>query len=254
MLENRVIPCLLLEERRLIKTTRFRKPRYVGDPINVVRILNEKEVDELLILDVAASRRGRPPDYEYIEDFVGECFIPVCYGGGVKTAEDARRLFHMGIEKVSISTAAFEQPGLVEEMASLFGSQSVVVCVDVLRRSFGGYEVRVTGGSRRTGLQPGDWSREMEERGAGEVIVNAIHRDGTMKGYDLDLIQEVTQSVSIPVVACGGAGDLGDLSRAVLEGGASAASAGSKFVYHGKNHAVLINYPGREELKALFRA
>jgi cyclase len=249
----RVIPCLLLHKGGAYKTVEFRNPRYVGDPINAVRILNEKEVDELLLVDIDATVEGREPRYEQVEDIVGEAFMPVAYGGGVTSVEQMRRLFALGVEKVFTSSASLASPDLVSEASALFGSQSIGVALDLKRgRAKAAPTVVTHNAKKKTGLAPAKAARLMEEHGAGELLVNSVDRDGTMAGYDLDAIREVAEAVSIPVVALGGAGALGDLVRAVRVGGASAAAAGSLFVFTGVHRAVLITYPAQAELEQLF--
>jgi cyclase len=249
----RVIPCLLLHKGGLYKTVEFKNPRYVGDPINAVRILNEKEVDELLLVDIDATVEGREPRYDQVEDIVGEAFMPVAYGGGVKSVAQMHRLFALGVEKVFTSAAALAAPSLVSDAASRFGSQSIGVTLDLKRGRAGAEPVVVTHNSRKkANLAPIEAARLMEEHGAGELLVNSVDRDGTMSGYDLGAIRQITQAVSIPVVALGGAGSLDDLSRAAREGGASAAAAGSLFVFTGVHRAVLITYPAQTEIERLF--
>ena len=245
----RVIPVLLLAEDGLVKTVRFKDPTYVGDPINAVRIFNEKEVDEIAVLDIRATREGRGPDLARVRELAGECFMPLCYGGGIRTVAHARRLFAIGIEKVLINTAAEESPALVTATAADFGSQSVMVGVDVGRDWLGRPRVYTRGGTRNTGRDPVEYAREMAERGAGEIFLNVIDRDGTMAGFDLELVGAVSSAVSIPLIACGGAGSVADLSAAVAAG-ASAVAAGSLFVFAGPRRAVLINYPSAVELRA----
>ena len=251
MYRARVIPCLLLRGQGLVKTVRFTQPTYIGDPINAVKIFNDREVDELAFLDITATREHRDPSFDQVRDIASECFMPVCYGGGIRTVDHARRLFSLGVEKVLINTAAAESPGLVTEIANDFGSQSVMVGVDVKRDWLGRQRVFVRCGRTSTGRAPVPYAREMADRGAGEVMLNAIDRDGTMAGFDLDLIREVSGAMSIPLVACGGAGSLADLSAAVAAG-ASAVAAGSLFVFAGPRRAVLINYPSAAELRAAF--
>jgi cyclase len=253
MIPVRVIPCLLLKGDGLVKTVRFSNPRYVGDPRNAVKIFNEKEVDELVLLDVDATRNGQAPRFRMIEEIVSEAFMPVAYGGGVRNVEDAARLLSIGIEKIIICTAAAEVPGLVEQAASHFGSQSVVVAIDVKPGAGGTREAYVRNGTGRTGLSALELALEAEKRGAGEIMLNSIDRDGTMEGYDLDLIRSVSSRVRVPVIASGGAGSIDDLGKAVREGGASAAAAGSLFVFKGKYRAVLINYPTQSILRSIFK-
>lgn len=251
MLRGRIIPSLLLRGRGLVKTVKFVDPKYVGDPVNAVRIFNEKEVDELLLLDVGATKTGKPPQFDLIAEIAQECFMPLAYGGGVRDCESMSKLFNLGIEKVAINSAAAENPGLVREASQAFGSQSIVVSIDVKRKWLGGYEVYTEGGTKRTGLDPVAFARRMEAQGAGEILINSIDRDGTMLGYDLDLVSSVSHSVGIPVIACGGAGKIRDLSDAIKLGGASASAAGSMFVFQGKHRAVLISYPEYRELEQL---
>ena len=248
----RVIPVLLLAGDGLVKTVRFREPRYLGDPVNIVRLFNDKEADELVFLDITATREGRGPRFGLVEKIATECFMPLCYGGGVRNVSDVRTLFSTGVEKVSIGTRAIDAPELLGAAAAEFGSQSVIACLDVKRDLLGRHRVYLRGGRAKTGLDPVEAARLAEEAGAGELILHSIDRDGTGAGYDLALVKRVTEAVSVPVVACGGAGKLEDLGRVVAEGGASAAAAGSLFVFHGPHRAVLINYPPYDKLRALF--
>lgn len=252
MLLPRAIPCLLLRGAGLVKTTGFSKPVYVGDPVNAVRIFNEKQVDELVFLDISATPEGRGPDFGLIEEIAGEAFMPLAYGGGVKTLEEIGALFRIGVEKIILNTAAVENPKLVRDAAARFGSQSVVAAIDVKRTLFGRPRARIRGGKKDAGFAPEELARRMEELGAGEILVNDVDRDGTMRGYDLELVARVSGAVSVPVIACGGAGSLEDLRAGVRQGGAGAAAAGSMFVFHGRRRAVLITYPEREDLEALF--
>lgn len=252
MLRNRVIPCLLLSGRGLVKTRRFRDPTYVGDPVNAVRIFNDKEVDELLLLDISATRAGRSPQFDLIEDIAKECFMPLAYGGGVSDCATIGKLFGLGVEKVALNTAAVERPELLREAAKAFGSQSIIVSVDVRKRLFGGYEVCARAGAKRAGTDPVTFARRMEEYGAGELLIHNIDRDGMMSGYDIHLIKSIVESVSVPVIVCGGAGGLADFRSAVKQGGASAVAAGSLFVFQGPHRAVLITYPEYRELEQLF--
>lgn len=254
MLRTRVIPCLLLRNGGLVKTVRFESPRYVGDPINAVRIFNKKEVDELIFLDISATAAARGPNFELIRDIASEAFMPFGYGGGVASVEDVRRLVGIGVEKVVLNAAAMQRPSLISDAAEVAGSQSVVVSIDVKRSLLGRYEVVTHNGQRRTGRNPVDWAREVEALGAGEIVVNSVDRDGTMKGFDIALLRQVTAAVGVPVVACGGAGSLEDFAAAIREGGASAVAAGSLFVFHGKHRAVLITYPEYAELEKLLGA
>jgi imidazole glycerol-phosphate synthase subunit HisF len=242
----RVIPTLLLDQGGLVKTVQFRDARYVGDPINTVRIFNDKQVDEIVLLDIGATREGRGPDSEAIERIASEAFMPLGYGGGVRDLGTATALIQLGVEKVIVNTAAIERPSLVREIADHLGSSTIVVSLDVARRPDGSYEVRSHGGTRSTGLDARAHADAMAAAGAGELILQSIDRDGTMTGYDLELIRQVASTVEIPVVAGGGAGSLDDVVSAIREGGAAAAAAGSLFVFHGKHRAVLVTYPSYE--------
>lgn len=252
MLIPRAIPCLLLSGAGLVKTVRFRKPTYLGDPINIARLFNDKEVDELILLDIQATQAGRGPALDVVASLASECFMPLCYGGGVRTLEEMRALYAVGVEKVAINTRAAEDPPFVRAAADAFGSQGVVVAIDVGRGWLGGRRVLVRGGRKPTGLDPAQHARRMEEMGAGEILLTSVDRDGTLAGYDLELVKEVVGAVSIPVVACGGAGSIADLGAVVREAGAAAAAAGSLFVFSGPNRAVLVSYPSPEQLRAVF--
>lgn len=249
MLRIRVIPCLLLQGEGLVKTRKFTQPTYVGDPVNAIRIFNDKEVDELILLDITASREQRGPKLQAIRDFASECFMPVGYGGGIRSLSDAREVLAAGIEKIVINTMALRRPELVWEMASEFGSQAVVVSIDAKKKLFGGYEVMTRGGTEKTGLTPLEHARRMVDLGAGEIFLNSIDNDGMQAGYDLALVRSVADAVSVPMIACGGAGTLAHLSAAVNEGHASAVAAGSMFVFHGRHRAVLISYPSPADLE-----
>jgi cyclase len=249
VLETRVIPCLLLRNAGLVKTVRFRNPRYLGDPINIIKIFNAKEIHELFVLDITATVDRRPPGLDFLADLATECFMPLAYGGGLRDLETVRTILGLGVEKVVINTHAVERPAFVAEAAALAGSSSVVVSIDVKRSLLGRYEVMTRSGRESTGLDPVAHAKHMEELGAGEILLTSIDRDGTMKGYDVELISLVARAVSIPVVACGGAGSVADFGAAVRQGGASAVAAGSLFVFQGRHRAVLITYPTRRALQ-----
>jgi len=253
VLETRVIPCLLLRGAGLVKTVKFKDPKYLGDPINVVKIFNDKEVDELVILDIDATPEGRRPSFDLIAKVASQCFMPLCYGGGVRSVEDMRTLFGIGIEKVAVNSFAVQNPVFIREAADRFGSQSVIVSIDVKRSLFGRYEVVTHGGRKQTGLDPVALASTLEAQGVGEIFLNSVDQDGTMEGYDLDLVRRVTGAVRIPVIACGGAGKVEDLVAVVGRGGASAAAAGSLFVFQMPHRAVLISYLSPNELQSLFR-
>jgi cyclase len=243
----RIIPCLLLRNGGLVKTVRFAEPKYVGDPINAVKIFNDKQADELALLDIAASREGRGPDFRLLQDVADEAFMPLAYGGGLRSLDEIRRLFQIGFEKAVLNSAPSSDPTLLRAAADRFGSQSVVYSIDVR-----GNGVFTHGGTKADGRDPVEAARWGEAQGAGEILLNSIDRDGTREGYDLDLVRRVSAAVRVPVVAVGGAGRLEHLVEAIRSGGASAAGAGSLFVFHGRHRAVLISYPGRAALQEAF--
>lgn len=244
----RVIPSLLIQKGGLVKSVRFRDHKYVGDPINAVRIFNEKEVDEIVLLDISASAEKRPPNIRQIREIAGEAFMPLAYGGGITRLEEIRELIAAGVEKTVLNTGAHNNPRLIEEAARSVGSQSIVVSIDAKRTIWGKYKVYIRNGSKNTGLDPAAFAGQMEQAGAGEILLNSIERDGTFQGYDTELIRMVSSAVSIPVVAIGGAGRVEDFAPAVKHG-ASAVSAGSLFVFQQPHRAVLISYPSQLELK-----
>lgn len=251
MLKTRVIPCLLLKNQGLVKTTNFKDQKYVGDPINAVRIFNEKEVDELVFLDISATIENKKPNFKLIADIASESFMPFGYGGGIRDLNDMKELFNLGVEKVIVNSYAIENPEFIKKASDLFGSQSVVVSIDVKKTLLGKYEIYTLSGKKNTKIDPIAFAKQVESVGAGEVFLNSIERDGTMQGYDIDLIRKVSEAINIPVIACGGAGKLEDFTDAVKKGGASAVAAGSMFVFHGKHRAVLINYPSVQVLESI---
>lgn len=252
MLKNRVIPCLLLKNAALVKTIKFKNPDYVGDPSNAIRIYNEKEVDELIFLDITATTSSKVPDLDVIGRLASECFMPVAYGGGISDLQTMREIFRRGIEKVAVNSHAVACPEFLSAAANEFGSQAVVISIDAKRTAAGTYEVYTHGGTRATGMDPVTWARRAAELGAGEILLTSIDQDGTMEGYDLELIRSVTSSVDIPLIACGGAGKVSHFGQAITQGRASAVAAGSMVVYFGRNRAVLINFPSPRELNRLF--
>lgn len=252
MLRPRLIPCLLVHDQGLVKTTRFKDPKYVGDPINAVRIFNEKEVDELIVVDIDASRESREPDYKMIENLAAECTMPLCYGGGITTTDQVLRIVGLGVEKVAISSAAIANPDLILDAADHVGSQSIVVVLDVKKKMLGRYEVLTHNGQRKTGLCPIEFAQQVEARGAGEILINAIDEDGLMSGYNLDLAEKTRAVITIPLTILGGAGSLADISQLVARQPIVGAAAGSLFVFKGTFRAVLINYPDRAEKDRLF--
>lgn len=242
----RIIPCLLLKEQGLVKTVKFASPNYLGDPINAVRIFNEKEVDELCILDIEAAEKAQQPDFEYLKKIASEAFMPLSYGGGISSMEDIKRIFHIGFEKVVLNTAFIENPYLIREASEYAGRQSIVVSIDAGKNFLKGYSCYIKDGTKKINKEPALLAKMAEDLGAGEILLNSIDRDGTMQGYDLDLIKKVVKSVTIPVTACGGASGIDDIKKVLVEGRAHAAAAGSMFVYYGKKKAVLINTPSEK--------
>lgn len=253
MLRPRIIPCLLIHEGGLVKTVGFKDPKYVGDPVNAVKIFNEKEADELVVLDIDATANGVEPDYAVIAHLAAECRMPLCYGGGVRSAAQAKRIIGLGVEKVAISAAAVERPQLVAEIAAEIGSQSVVVVIDTHKKRFGGYELRTHNAGRAHKLDPVAFAREAVRLGAGEIVVNSIDLDGTMRGYDLKLAKMMRDALGVPVTFLGGAGSLADIEALIQEVGVVGAAAGSLFVFKGNYRAVLINYPAPETKERMVR-
>jgi cyclase len=253
MLRPRIIPCLLVHKGGLYKTVGFNQPKYVGDPLNAVRIFNEKEVDELMVIDIDASRLGHDPDYKLIASLAMECRMPLCYCGGVKSVEQIDRIIGLGVEKVAIGSAAIDSPDLIKEASSRVGSQSVVAVIDVKKTGlFRNYEVVTMNATRRTGLEPASWAAKLQQLGIGEIVLNSVDNDGEMKGYDFDLIESVRNAISTPLTVLGGAGSLEDIRSLVSRYGIVGAAAGSLFVFKGKYRAVLINYPSREEKNGIY--
>lgn len=248
MLHPRIIPCLLVQSKGLVKTVKFKDPKYVGDPINAVKIFNEKEVDELIVLDIDVTRENREPDYDMIENLAIECRMPFCYGGGIKTVEQAKRIFSLGVEKIAISSVAIENPDVVSDMASQVGTQSVVVVLDIKKKLFGGkYEIYIDNGKRATNLDPFDYVVKMQNLGAGEIVINSIDQDGSMSGFDLNLIEQIRDRIDIPITVLGGAGSMSNIGKVIQAHGNIGVAAGSLFVFKGKYRAVLINYPSNAE-------
>jgi len=243
----RVIPTLLLSGQKLVKTLRFSSPTYIGDPINALRIFNEKEVDEIVVLDINATENAKGPDYAYIELLTNECFMPLAYGGGVTSLDQAKRIFQLGVEKIIFGSVAFKNPKLIEQVARAVGSQSVVVCVDIKKDWLKRYRVVIASGKENTGQAPDTYIKQAEKMGAGEIFLQSVDRDGTFSGYDLELIRQTTSLVNVPVVAAGGASSVANFVEAI-QAGASAVAAGSLFVYKGSRKSILINYPTQQSL------
>jgi cyclase len=251
MLRPRIIPCLLVHQKGLVKSVNFKNHKYVGDPINAVRIFNEKQVDELMVLDIDASVENREPDYQMIENLAAECRMPLCYGGGVKTPEQAQRIFSLGVEKIAFSSAIVETPSLVTDLAERVGSQSVVAVLDVKKKRFGGYQVYTRNGTVASKYNPADLIAKYSELGAGEIVVNSIDQDGKMAGYDLSLVDLCRSASDKPMTILGGAGSLEHIGQLIRKHGIIGAAAGSLFVFKGPYRAVLISYPTPTEKREL---
>lgn len=254
MLRTRVIPCLLLKGNGLVKSIKFKKPTYVGDPINAIKIFNDKEVDELVFLDITASPEKRGPNFKLLSEISTECFMPLGYGGGITTLEEIEKLFNLGIEKVILNSSAYSNPSLLKQAIEIFGKQSIVVSMDIKKHWISRKQTVYTmNGQKNTGVSPVEYAKQIENIGVGEIIVNSIDQDGTMSGYDYTLIKTVADSVKIPVVALGGAGSIDDLIEA-KKSGASAVAAGSLFVFQKTHRAVLITYPSKEEINRIIKS
>ena len=251
MLRPRIIPCLLIKDNGLVKSVQFKDHKYVGDPLNAVKIFNEKEVDELIVVDIDATTYDREPDYKLIEALATECRMPLCYGGGVKTVDQAQRIFALGVEKVSISSEAVENLNLLREISDRVGSQSIVVVLDVKKTKRGKYEIWTHNATKNTGKDPFDFAKELERIGIGEIVINSIDADGMMKGYDMELIDKMRNVISLPMTVLGGAGTLKDIGNLIAKYKVIGAAAGSLFVFKGIFKAVLINYPKTTEKEVL---
>jgi cyclase len=253
MLRPRIIPSLLVHDNGLVKTVNFKNPKYVGDPINAVRIFNEKEVDELAVFDIDATVLGKEPDYTLIEKLANQSRMPLCYGGGVKTVAQAQKIFGLGIEKIALSSAVIENPDLITQIADRVGSQSVIVVMDVKKKLMGGYEIYTHNGKKSTGINPIAFAEKAQQLGAGEIIINSIDQDGIMKGYDMNLIDKISEKISIPITVLGGAGSLQDIKKVIDKHKIIGVAAGSLFVFKGVYKAVLINYPAKKEKEELYK-
>lgn len=243
----RIIPVLLIDDRDLIKTINFKKPTYLGDPVNALKIFNRKGIDEMAVLDISASKKGLEPDFELLTDMASEAFMPLSYGGGIKTLDQVRKLLAIGYEKVVLNTSLVEDEQLVKDAVALAGSQSVVASIDA-KVVNGQYKCVICDGTKVIDMSPVGLAKHAEELGVGEIFLNSIDRDGMMEGYDIDLVNQVVNAVDIPVTACGGAGGISDLKDVIENGHAHAAAGGSMFVYYGRLKAVLITAPTEEEL------
>lgn len=254
MLRSRITPCLLVHKKGLVKTVGFKDPKYVGDPINAVKIFNEKEVDELIVLDIDASVEGRGPDFELIRNLAVECRMPFCYGGGVTTVQEAKKIINLGAEKVALSSAAIQNFDILFQIGQAVGIQSVVVVLDVKKKIFpGGYEIFIHNGKKATGIKLQEFLQRLDKIGVGEIVINSIDRDGKMEGYDLALIDMVRELTEVPITVLGGAGSINDIKELITRYKIIGAAAGSLFVFKGKYRAVLISYPNSSEKKGLYQ-
>ncbi len=251
MLRTRLIPCLLLRGQSLVKTVQFNKFEYIGDPLNTCRIFNELEVDEMTVLDILASKEGKEPNYKILKELASECFMPLSYGGGIKSIEQAEKIFNIGYEKIILNSAALKDSKIIKEISNIYGNQSVIVSIDIKRNIFKKYEVYSHAGTVNTKKDPVEWALEVEEMGAGEILLTNISREGTWSGFDIEIIKRVSDAVRIPVIAHGGAGKVSDIISAVREGNASAVALGSIVVFQNKGMGVLINFPEDKDLEAI---
>ena len=247
MLRPRIIPCLLVQNKGLVKSVQFKNHKYVGDPINAVRIFNEKEADELMLIDIDTTINKVEPNYKMIQNIASECRMPLCYGGGIKNVQQAQKIFSLGVEKIALSSILVENPNIISDLASKVGSQSVVAILDVKKKLFGGYEIFTHNGKNSTGINPIDFVQKIENLGAGEIVINSIDQDGTMNGYDLKLVEQIRKSTTLPLTILGGAGSLNHIGNLIQNYGIIGAAAGSLFVFKGVYKAVLINYPSFNE-------
>ena len=253
MLRSRIIPCLLIHNKGLVKTVNFKNPKYVGDPINAVKIFNEKEVDELIVLDIDATKENRGPNLKMIKSLANECRMPFCYGGGITNVEQAVKIINLGAEKVALSYSALNNISLCQEIGDIIGNQSVVVVMDVKKKKiFGGYDIYTHNGTKKSNWKLNDFISKLEEIGIGEIVINSIDNDGVMQGYDLPLIESIREKCSMPITVIGGAGSIQHIKDLISKFKIIGAAAGSLFVFKGKYKAVLISYPNREERKPIY--
>lgn len=249
MLRTRIIPCLQLIDDSLVKTVKFGNHGYIGDPINTVRIFNELEVDELCFLDIRATLQSREPNFRILSEIANECFMPLSYGGGVKSVKTAQKILNIGFEKIVINTIAFENPDFITEMSEQVGSQSVIVSIDVKKNLFGSYSVYIKDGTQKIKMDLVEYAQLIEDKGAGEILLTSMNQEGTWSGYDIDITKQISDAVNIPVIAQGGAGSIHDVVEVVKKGCASAAALGSMVVYQQKGMGVLVNFPFKEKLE-----
>ena len=253
MLRSRIIPCLLIHNKGLVKTVKFKEPKYVGDPINAVKIFNEKEVDELIVLDIDATKENRGPNLKMIKNLADECRMPLCYGGGINTLEQAVKIISLGVEKVALSYSALNDIELCQQIGDIIGNQSVVVVIDVKKKKlFGGYDIYTHNGTKKSKWSLFDFIAKLEEIGIGEIVINSIDNDGLMQGYDISLLESVREKCTMPITVLGGAGSLEDIKKMISKFKIIGVAAGSLFVFKGKYRAVLISYPNRQERLPLY--
>ena len=248
MLQTRVIPCLLLKGESLVKTVNFKNPSYIGDPVNTARIFNELEVDELALLDISATNNKKAPDFKILAELANECFMPLAYGGGINNFEDAKKILKIGIEKIILNSVTYSNPILITQLAEHFGNQAVVASIDIKKNIFGKYYLYSNSGTKKHKIDPVAWAQELEKLGAGEILLTAIHKEGTWMGFDINIIEKISNAVSIPVIANGGASSIEDIGKAVKQGCASAVCLGSMVVYQNKGMGVLVNFPDNVKL------
>jgi len=251
MLKTRIIPALLLKNESLVKTVKFKNSSYIGDPINTVRIFNELEVDELTFLDIKATNEHREPNYKILAEIANECFMPLAYGGGIKTLDQAKKIFSIGFEKIVLNSSPVLNINIISEIASYFGNQAIIGSIDVKKTLWGRYEVVSHSGARKTKMDPVGWAVNLENAGVGEILLTSIDREGTWSGFDIELVKKVTDAVSIPVIAHGGAGTIDHIGEVVKQGNASAVALGSMVVYQQKDMGVLVNFPDKIKLEAV---
>lgn len=251
MLLPRVIPCLLIHQKGLFKTVKFKNPKYVGDPLNAVKIFNEKQADELMVLDIDATSNRKEPNYKTIANLAIECRMPLCYGGGIKSVEQAQKIFSLGVEKIALSSAIIENPKLIKDISIRVGAQSIVAVLDLKKRLFGGYDLFTHNASRRHRINVLTYIESLQDLGVGEIVINSIDKDGTMTGYDFDLLDMIKPALSVPVTVLGGAGNISHIAKLVRKYPIIGAASGSLFIFKGKYRAVLINYPTQKEKENL---
>lgn len=253
MLRIRVIPCLLLKNESLVKTVKFKEYNYIGDPVNTVRIFNELEVDELMFLDIFASKENREINFKILQDIANECFMPLSYGGNIKSLDDAKKIFEIGFEKVVINSNAFDNLKLIENIAKYFGNQSVVGSIDLKKSFFGSEKVYSHHGKQKQNIEIIEWAKQLENAGVGELLITSVEREGSWEGYDIETIKSITENVQVPVIANGGCGKVEDIGEVVSKANASACAVGSMVVYQKKGMGVLINFPDMKRLKEVLR-